>query len=30
MEIRENKNIKETVMFNLSSARKIENHCEML
>ena len=25
-----NKNVKKTVMFNLSSARKIENCCEML
>ena len=29
-EMRENKNVKETVLFNLSSARKIENYCEML
>ena len=26
----ENKNAKETVMFNLSSARKIENYCEII
>jgi len=29
-EMRENKNVNESVMFNLSSARKIENCCEML
>jgi hypothetical protein len=29
MEMGGKKNVKETVMFNLSSARKMENYCEM-